>query len=926
MKGFFSKLWMLTMAIILVLSTNIFSQPSERGEKTVKYVNGFKVVTGERPPINLDEVPESAYEQGKMLIKFSPNRNKFLVSPITKANELDHIQTGNESFDKLNEKYKITQYKQTISDLYRIDDNSKGHKARHEAWGFDLWYELRLDKNSDIKQAVTDFLALNEIEHAEPVYRKRRIEPVDVRPLNTSKNEKSFPNDYFFDLQWGFYNFGQSIDGVAGIRGIDIKLKEAWDIEMGNPNIIVSIHDGGVQYDHPDLAANMWPDIGPDGANTLADDHGTHVAGTIAAVTNNEIGVAGIAGGDGSGNGVRIMSIDIFEGTLSTYNGYKYAADNGAAISQNSWGYLNPNVYNQSDLDGIDYFVVNGGGEAMSGGGIVIFAAGNDSDNGSWYPGCYSSTIAVASHTNRGMKSSFSNYGAWVDISAPGTNIASTASESKYVWMSGTSMACPHISGVAALVLSHFYSDISKEQLEDALLDGVDNIYDNNPSLIGQLGTGRTNALKALQAAENRYFPKVKTHEINSITHNGATFHGSIIRDRDLAINSKGFVWGISEDLTLEHNLGYSNEGNNTLDFSSSATNLEPSTLYFVRAYATNDYGTSYSEASSFYTHSPVCFVTVDEEKNPLKGVEINFDGETVNTNENGQTIFYKKTGDYQYSITSEDYLPTGGKAIVSNENNQIKIILLPKSGITTAVNGESNACLGSEVIYNISTEHEGRWEIMGGSLIGNPYSSSIVALWNRADEGKHLIRYRVITDDNFNITYQKSVIVDEEKVLPTTDKPRIHKKGEIPILICTNPDLEYKWYKNGTLVEGETQQHFAPRNQPGSYQVQTIDHRQCPNTSNAMQVTAVMETGPIATYPNPSQGEFTIDFASKSMGSGTITVSNSHGKVVFQETFNKSEQQLSKRLNLSGLPKGIYIVRVSVDNDIPVNSKISIN
>jgi subtilisin family serine protease len=141
------------------------------------------------------------------------------------------------------------------------------------------------------------------------------------------------------------------------------------------------------------------------------------------------------------------------------YEANVYAADNGAMISQNSWGYNSAGVYNQSALDGIDYFNANGGGTALAG-GLTIFAAGNDNDNGNWYPAYYGyndpatlGAMAVASTDINDVRSSFSNYGEWVDIAAPGSNIYSTWTGSGYNSISGTSMACPHVSGVASAIV-----------------------------------------------------------------------------------------------------------------------------------------------------------------------------------------------------------------------------------------------------------------------------------------------------------------------------------------------------------------------------------------------------------------------------------------------------------------------------------------
>ncbi len=197
------------------------------------------------------------------------------------------------------------------------------------------------------------------------------------------------------------------------------------------------------------------------------------------------------------------MSLDLFDGShgLNTLGMNIYAADNGAAISQNSWGYRSPGVYNQSDVDGIDYFNAHGGGDILDG-GLTIFAAGNSNDSGQWYPAFYSGAMAVASTDNRDLKSSFSNFGSWIDLSAPGTDIASTASGDSYVWMSGTSMACPHVSGVAALVLAYAPGVMTNQDLWNLLVATTDNIESENPNHSGLLGSGRLNALQAIEAAQ----------------------------------------------------------------------------------------------------------------------------------------------------------------------------------------------------------------------------------------------------------------------------------------------------------------------------------------------------------------------------------------------------------------------------------------
>ncbi|MDD2550597.1 MAG: S8 family serine peptidase [Bacteroidales bacterium] len=487
---------------------------AQSSSSNVKYVNGYKVVKGERPPIDLATVPADAFEQGKIYVKFNPDVKHLISDNEIVASNKECIETGLQKFDKICLKYRITHAKQSISNLYKINGASKSHKSKHEAWGLNLWYELSLDAHADIKDVVSEFQQLSEVEFAEPVYKVRLIEPVfkeeakQVKGKNSKTDETWAPNDPLYrDYQWQYNNRGQVIQNVTGTKGIDINLEKVWELEKGNPNVIVAVMDGGIDFNHPDLAANMWSQIGPEGEDTTpcSISHGTHVGGTVAAVSNNSIGVAGVAGGSGIGDGVRLMTLDIFDGShgLNDLGLYVYSADNGAAISQNSWGYEYPDVYNQSALLGIDYFTANGGGEALLEGGIVIFAAGNDNDNGEWYPAYYSPTMAVASHDNRGIKSGFSNFGDWVDISAPGTYIISTGNvdnngEPTYIWKSGTSMACPHVSGVAGLGVSYFYGQVTRTDLWNALVNGVDDIYTLNPSYQGELGTGRLNAYKAI--------------------------------------------------------------------------------------------------------------------------------------------------------------------------------------------------------------------------------------------------------------------------------------------------------------------------------------------------------------------------------------------------------------------------------------------
>ncbi len=599
MKKVFS--YVVTIACVFFVSSS-YTQNTiaknilySKGEKNIEFIEGFKIVRGERPPIDINSIPDGAYEEGMLFIKVKPTLRLFLPEKNVVIKRGEYLNTGFSDFDSLCKQYGLKQIEPLLNELYEVSQKMCDNDAKHKAWGFDLWFKVTINENADIRQAVHDFYGLESIEIAEPIYRKRLIEPVESLPVASVKSSRFTPNDPMYaSNQWHFNNTGQVISGTAGIAGIDIKTQEAWDIEKGNSNVVVSVHDGGIQFNHPDLSGNMWNGIGPEGTNTKPNSHGTHVAGTVAALTNNSIGVAGIAGGSGTGDGVRLMSLDIFEGTLSTYNGFVYAANNGAAISQNSWGYQNPNVYNTPDLNGIDYFNANGGGEALEGGGIVIFAAGNSNSNANWYPAFYSGTLAVASHTNRGTRSSFSNYGSWVDISAPGSAVTSTDVNGSYSSKSGTSMACPHVSGVAALVASYAYGALTPDQLWEILVENVDDIYEYNPSFTGQLGLGRLNAFKALEAAQ------VYLGGVNKPSSFSSTLLGTSTIELNWTKNNEGndvmILWSLSPSFGnliqgQSYNVGQEVEGGGIVLYKGSAnqfihSNLLDNTTYYYRAYS----------------------------------------------------------------------------------------------------------------------------------------------------------------------------------------------------------------------------------------------------------------------------------------------------------------------------------------------------
>ena len=481
-------------------------------------------------------------ETGKVIVKLQPDAVPMVETRLQTLRKLSSdtstLNIGIRSFDQINRRYRA-------SAMRRVFPDAGEYEAKHRKYGLHLWYEITIPESEDPETAATGYGANENVQIADPRYKIRRFSmPAPTLPLAEE------PNDPNFNKQWNYLNTGQT----GGTPGADIRLTEAWErvklLGIRNNNVIVAVMDDGVYHDHEDLKTNMWINEAElngikgidDDKNGYVDDiygynfvgrtgtiapeqHGTHVAGTIAAVTGNGIGVSGIAGNPADGYGIKIMTVQIFSGDKSVSSigpAFAYAADNGAVISQNSWGYDDPDVYNPSDVAAINYFINEAGrdknGNPRPGtpmvGGIVIFAAGNDGKNDKWYPAYFNNVLAVAATNHYGKRAWYSNFGSWVDISAPGgdTNeigknrtggIYSTSyratNKNYYEYMQGTSMACPHVSGVAALILSVYGNECyTPEMLRTQLLSTATPLIGFDPTYASTMGAGLVNAAAAL--------------------------------------------------------------------------------------------------------------------------------------------------------------------------------------------------------------------------------------------------------------------------------------------------------------------------------------------------------------------------------------------------------------------------------------------
>ena len=406
-----------------------------------------------------------------------------------------------------------------VVSLERVFPEAGEYEARTRAAGLHRFYVAEFDTKRPVTKAAGEFSQLPGVTSAAPV---RRLE------------KRAF-NDPYFSKQWHYVN--------TRYQNADINVQQVWDkYTTGSANVVVAVVDEGVKYTHEDLADNMWTDAeGHYGYNAVTNNynitwnrngdvgHGSHVAGTIAAVNNNGKGVAGVAGGDYAAGvpGVRIMSCQIYQGYNSasdsrTARVIKWAADQGAVLMNCSWGYsadYDQNGYvsaselaafkqehftdpDYADLRAaVDYFLANAGCDAHGNqredspmkGGLIFFACGND--NVDWdIISSYEPIVAVGAFGPSGSKASYSCYGNWVDVAAPGGDgyssndcVWSTVpKEIEYAdyagngWQ-GTSMASPHATGVAALIVSYFGGKgFTADQCREILQGGLGNTIGGN--------------------------------------------------------------------------------------------------------------------------------------------------------------------------------------------------------------------------------------------------------------------------------------------------------------------------------------------------------------------------------------------------------------------------------------------------------------
>jgi len=462
------------------------------------------------------------YISNELLIKIkSPQHKNIKKDP-------KPLNTGISSLNNLNKEHKVKKFQ-------RVTKASK--KSKNPDHDIFRWYTVKLPGKSEIlKESLTQSQVSSKSKKLKSILAKykKNIDIEEVE-LNYIVHTTVIPDDTYADPEqdgtWSTGAWGQSYEDLWGLK--KIQADQAWDTTTGLENIVVAVIDTGVDYNHPDIAANIWTNPGEIPGNGIDDDlngkvddvrgwdfaysdndprddhgHGTHVAGTIGAVGNNGTGVVGVNWN------VTIMPVKFlgFDGSGSL-NGavaaLKYAVDNDAKVLNNSWGVTGtfPII-----SDAVNY--------AHDQNVVVVAAAGNSNrDALGLSPANEPNVITVAASNFNDGKASFSNYGAKIDISAPGVEILSLRAagtdiylgapnynpgdrfvpandpHAQYYRVNGTSMATPHVSGLAALILA-IHPNFTNEEVRQVLRVSADDL--GKPGFDIDFGYGRINAAKAL--------------------------------------------------------------------------------------------------------------------------------------------------------------------------------------------------------------------------------------------------------------------------------------------------------------------------------------------------------------------------------------------------------------------------------------------
>lgn len=681
---------------------------------------------------------ESNFVEGVVRVKLQREIADRMIAaklPLSvKGTNKKYVQTGVTPLDRVNQKVKAVS-------MTRVFPYAGKNEAKHKAFGLDLWYDVHYEASGmKLAQARNLFRSAEGVSYAQriPLYKpiggERFLEVSPAAVAKAAKAASTMPfNDPLLNDQWHYNNDGH----IAGTKmGADANVFKAWETGVtGSKDVVVAIIDGGFQVDHPDLKDNVWintaelngkPGVDDDGDGYVDDiygynfvinssdinahSHGTHVAGTVGATNNNGIGVCGVAGGSDGKGGVKMMVCQVFDSRASSSAvadfgaAIVYAADRGASIAQCSWGASVAGDEDKSVTEAVNYFTKNGGGDKMNG-GLCIFAAGNNGEEGDYYPGCLDKVVAVGSMAPDGSVAYYSNRGKWVDVTAPGGledngqqyGVLSTLPNSTYGYNEGTSMACPHVSGIAALILSKYGNkQFSNETLRTLLTTSVNDLYTQNPEYEGLMGSGYIDAYKALQGKEGSVPEAVADFTVTA-SHDNALIEWTIPETEEKSIDHQVIYYSTeafsaTDDLnklssaTVDTKFKYSGD-----KMSYEVEGLKASTKYYFAIVAYNRWG----KASAV---SPIKEATTNagpKVQVDQKNLSMTVDATKASTAEASFNVKNAGEGVLKYQLTTATTRATMSTSARNLKPNPGQV--LPFSGTVSPTLAKRNAVASSD-------------------------------------------------------------------------------------------------------------------------------------------------------------------------------------------------------------------------------------
>ena len=789
---------------------------------------------------------------------------------------------------------------QGVVKMRRLFRDAGKFEERTRAEGLHKWYVLSYEEGHLMTKASDGLLiqGVELIEYCPKIAIVGNPEIVEVVSAATKASSNGVFDDPMLDKQWHYYNNGSASSAVSGC---DINVVPVWKnystYNKYKGDIIVSIVDGGIDYKHEDLVDNMWrnPDKTGEnvyGYNFVSDsyvvtphDHGTHVAGTVAAVNNNGIGVCGVAGGDRKKkiNGAKLMSCQIFEGknSGSGAEAIKWGADHGAVISQNSWGYPTLDSTPSSVAAAVDYFEKyagideNGKQVGPMKGGLVIFAAGNEAKNTS--SSDYEKILSVTSVGADYKRAYYTCYGSWADIVAPGgdakkgNQVLSTAPGNKYAKMQGTSMACPHVSGLAALALARFGSDgYTPSALRKQIEDNATDISSFNAGY--ELGKGLINAYKTVGASGGKA-PEVPSGLSATTQSNNIHFKVNVPKDSDDGVATSIYIYYSTSDFTStkkkSFGMFYVEDLKAGSELTGTISGVDFETEYYLAAVAGDLAGNKSSLSSRIK-------VTTGPNSAPVLNTSSPLDVK-IKAHEKTSADFTIQEPDGHFYLI--DLEPGSDAAVLDTLVRECPRIRLTPSLVPT---GQYSAKLTVTDIYGLATTTTYKYEVLPNNkpvvvkpfenLIFNSKAAEVQELkaedfFNDADGEELLYTFEFSHPDVANMTYSAG-------------------KFQVTSMNYGVSDIKV----TGTDVRGET-------------------------VSQSLKVLVRSDAKELSLYPNPVKDKMNIRVG-KDIAQLSLQMISSVGSVAYEGEYQNVSPFDNVSADLSGLVPGTYTAVVVMDGE----------